>query len=73
MTSGKYVRTQEMKDKISRTMKEKGGNTTTWKKGNRVWNTETKIKLKRKFVKRNGKFQLNSHYVFCSYHWRNYL
>lgn len=68
MTSGKYIRTQEMKDKIRKTMKEKGGNSTTWKKGMKAWNFEGKGRLKRKFVKRNGRFQLNSHYVFCSYY-----
>jgi hypothetical protein len=68
MTSGKYIRSKEMKAKISATMKAKGGNKTTWKKGMKAWNFEGKGKLKRKFVKRNGKFQLNSHYVFCSYH-----
>ena len=68
MTSGKYIRTKEMREKISATMKSKGGNQTTWKKGMKAWNFEGKGKLKRKFVKRDGKFQLNSHYVFCSYY-----
>lgn len=39
------------------------------KKGLQVaWNKEGKGRLKRKFVKKDGKFMLNSHYVFCFYY-----
>jgi len=59
---------QETKNKIKATMKAKGGNQTTWKKGQKAWNYEGKGKSKRKFVRRDGKFMLNTHYVFCSYY-----
>ena len=59
---------QETKDKISKTMKRKGGNSGTWKKGQKAWNYEGKGKLKRKYKRFNKKLVLKSHYVFCSYY-----
>ena len=41
---------------------------TEFKKGMSAWNYEGKGRLKRKFVKKDGKFMLNAHYVFCSYY-----
>jgi len=45
-----------------------GSKKTQFKKDYTPWNFEGKGKLKRKFVKRDGKFMLNTHYVFCSYY-----
>ncbi|KKK62243.1 hypothetical protein LCGC14_3006290 [marine sediment metagenome] len=60
--------TEEAKRKISETMKEKGGNSGTWKKGQKAWNYEGKGKLKRKFKRFNGKLILNSHVVWLEFH-----
>ena len=58
---------EETKIKISETMKRIGGNSGTWKKGQKAWNYEGKGRLKRKFKKYNGKLILNSHYIFCKH------
>lgn len=63
-----YKKPEEVKKKISETMKKIGGNSGTWKKGQDAWNYQGKGKLKRKFKKLNGRLILKSHYVFCNYH-----
>ena len=60
-----YKVKEEVKKKISNTLKKMGGNQTSWKKGQKAWNFEHGKKLKRKMKKWNGKLVLNSHYVFC--------
>lgn len=64
-----YKQTEEHKRKRSELLKGRHINPNTeFKKGQEGWNYEGKGKLKRKFVKKDGKFMLNSHYVFCSYY-----
>jgi hypothetical protein len=63
------VRSEEYKKNLSNKLKGRHINPKTeFKNGMKAWNTKNKIKLKRKFVRKNGKFQLNAHYVFCSYY-----
>jgi len=67
MTKG-YKMPESERKKRSETLKKKGGNSTSWKKGQKAWNFKDGKRLKRKFKRFNGKLVLNSHYVFCLYY-----
>lgn len=57
----------ERRRKISKTMKRKGGNSGTWKKGQKPWNYEGKGRLKRKYKRYKGKLILNAKAVWLKY------
>ena len=61
------MRPKKVREKISHTMKEKGGNSGTWKKGMKAWNFKDGKRLKRKYKRFNGKLHLNAHVVWLKY------
>lgn len=66
MINKKYVMPESERKKRSETLKKKGGNSTSWKKGQKAWNFQHGTKKKRKFVNVNKKSILNSHFIWCS-------
>jgi len=67
MTKKGYVMPESERKKRSKTLKKKGGNSTSWKKGHKSWNYKGKGRLKRKFKRFNGKLMLRSHVVWLKY------
>ena len=63
----KIPHTKESRMKISETMKRIGGNSGTWKKGQKAWNFKDGKRLKRKYKRFKGKLILNSHFVWLKY------